>query len=85
MYDISGSTEAVTPGFVWSGGGILEIGPMIDFHRVGLPSDFASRLSVESNGDLRIDNGVNGTRSGNIFTKSINPNYSQPPLCFYQK
>lgn len=24
-------------------------------------------------------------RSGNIFTKSINPNYSQPPLCFYQK
>ena len=24
-------------------------------------------------------------RSGDIFIKSINPNYSQPPLCFYQK
>ena len=24
-------------------------------------------------------------RSCDIFIKSINPNYSQPPLCFYQK
>ena len=24
-------------------------------------------------------------RSGDIFIKNINPNYSQPPLCFYQK
>jgi hypothetical protein len=23
--------------------------------------------------------------SGDIFIKSIHPNYSQPPLCFYQK
>ena len=24
-------------------------------------------------------------RSGDIFVKAINPNYAQPPLCFYQK
>lgn len=35
--------------------------------------------------NINQDNLVIHIRSGDIFTYNINPNYAQPPLCFYEK
>ena len=37
------------------------------------------------NYDANINDLYINIRSGDVFVKKINPNYSQPPLCFYRK